>query len=403
MPTFSPRLFWLLPLCALALLLAWRPQAKAPASDYITASAETRDLEQLIMADGTLKARKQVSVGAQVSGQIKKLHVTLGQEVKQGELLVEIDDLPQQNALKDALAQRDNLQAQLDSKEATLRNARLAYQRQQQIVARGLGSTADHDSAKATLDETLADIRALNAQRVQAEIAVDTARVNLGYTRILAPLSGTVVAMPVEEGQTLNASQSTPTLLKIAQLDTMTVEARISEADVINVRVGMPVYFTILGNSQRRFEGSLRAIEPAPDTINDDDTTSSSDSSAIYYHGLFEVPNQDGQLRISMTAQVYLVVARLKDALVIPAIALQGDQVRVIDDGGRISLRRVKVGLNNKVDAQILSGLSTGERVIVSEVNAGQSNAAGACRPPWGCDHGRLVATAGHPPPLQRG
>lgn len=381
MPTFSPRLFWLLPLCALALLLAWRPQAKAPASDYITASAETRDLEQLIMADGTLKARKQVSVGAQVSGQIKKLHVTLGQEVKQGELLVEIDDLPQQNALKDALAQRDNLQAQLDSKEATLRNARLAYQRQQQIVARGLGSTADHDSAKATLDETQADIRALNAQRVQAEIAVDTARVNLGYTRILAPLSGTVVAMPVEEGQTLNASQSTPTLLKIAQLDTMTVEARISEADVINVRVGMPVYFTILGNSQRRFEGSLRAIEPAPDTINDDDTTS---SSAIYYHGLFEVPNQDGQLRISMTAQVYLVVARLKSALVIPAIALQGDQVRVIDDGGRISLRRVRVGLNNKVDAQILSGLSAGERVIVSEVSAGQSNAAGGMPPPMG-------------------
>lgn len=384
MPTLSPRLLWLLPLCALALLLAWRPQAKAPASDYITASAKTRDLEQLIMADGTLKARKQVSVGAQVSGQIKKLHVTLGQEVKQGDLLVEIDDLPQQNALKDALAQRDNLQAQLDSKEATLRNARLAYQRQQQIVARGLGSTADHDSAKATLDETLADIRALNAQRVQAEIAVDTARVNLGYTRILAPLSGTVVAVPVEEGQTLNASQSTPTLLKIAQLDTMTVEARISEADVINVRVGMPVYFTILGNSQRRFEGSLRAIEPAPDTINDDDTTSSSDSSAIYYHGLFEVPNQDGQLRISMTAQVYLVVARLKDALVIPAIALQGDQVRVVDDGGRISLRRVKVGLNNKVDAQILSGLSTGERVIVSEVSAGQSDAAGGMPPPMG-------------------
>ncbi|MFQ2560634.1 efflux RND transporter periplasmic adaptor subunit [Aeromonas caviae] len=384
MPTFSPRLFWLLPLCALALLLAWRPQAKAPASDYITASAKTRDLEQLIMADGTLKARKQVSVGAQVSGQIKKLHVTLGQEVKQGDLLVEIDDLPQQNALKDALAQRDNLQAQLDSKEATLRNARLAYQRQRQIVARGLGSTADHDSAKATLDETLADIRALNAQRVQAEIAVDTARVNLGYTRILAPLSGTVVAMPVEEGQTLNASQSTPTLLKIAQLDTMTVEARISKADVINVRVGMPVYFTILGNSQRRFEGSLRAIEPAPDTINDDDTTSSSDSSAIYYHGLFEVPNQDGQLRISMTAQVYLVIAQLKQALVIPAIALQGDQVRVVDNGGKISLRRVKVGLNNKVDAQILSGLSAGERVIVSEVSAGQSNAAGGMPPPMG-------------------
>ena len=382
MPTLSPRLFWLLPLCALALLLAWRPQASNPASDYITATAKTRDLEQLIMADGTLKARKQVSVGAQVSGQIKKLHVILGQEVKQGELLVEIDDLPQQNALKDAQAQRDNIQAQLDAKEATLRNARLVYQRQQHIVARGLGSTADHDSAKATLDETLADIRALAAQRVQAGIAVDTAKVNLGYTRILAPLSGTVVALPVEEGQTLNASQSTPTLLKIAQLDTMTVEARISEADVIKARVGMPVYFTILGNSQRRFEGSLRAIEPAPDTINDEET-SSSDSSAIYYHGLFDVPNQDGELRISMTAQVYLVAARLKQALVIPAIALQGDRVRVVDDAGKTSLRRVSVGLNNKVDAQILDGLSAGERVIVSEMSVSQS-AAGGMPPPMG-------------------
>lgn len=382
MPTLSPRLFWLLPLCALALLLAWRPQASSPASDYITATAKTRDLEQLIMADGTLKARKQVSVGAQVSGQIKKLHVILGQEVKQGELLVEIDDLPQQNALKDAQAQRDNIQAQLDAKEATLRNARLVYLRQQNIVARGLGSTADHDSAKATLDETLADIRALAAQRVQAGIAVDTARVNLGYTRILAPLSGTVVALPVEEGQTLNASQSTPTLLKIAQLDTMTVEARISEADVIKARVGMPVYFTILGNSQRRFEGSLRAIEPAPDTINDEET-SSSDSSAIYYHGLFDVPNQDGELRISMTAQVYLVAARLKQALVIPAIALQGDRVRVVDDAGKTSLRRVSVGLNNKVDAQILDGLSAGEPVIVSEMSVSQS-AAGGMPPPMG-------------------
>lgn len=292
MPTFSPRLFWLLPLCALALLLAWRPQAKAPASSYITASAETRDLEQLIMADGTLKARKQVSVGAQVSGQIKKLHVTLGQEVKQGELLVEIDDLPQQNALKDALAQRDNLQAQLDSKEATLRNARLAYQRQQQIVARGLGSTADHDSAKATLDETLADIRALNAQRVQAEIAVDTARVNLGYTRILAPLSGTVVAVPVEEGQTLNASQSTPTLLKIAQLDTMTVEAG-SPRPTSSASGSACRSIHHSWQQPARRSGILRAIEePAPDTINDDDTTSSSDSSAIYYHGLFEVPTR---------------------------------------------------------------------------------------------------------------
>lgn len=353
----------------------------APVASYITATAERRDLEQSVLADGTLQAQKLVSVGAQVSGQIKVLHVALGDQVRQGDLLVEIDDLTQQNALKDAEAALDNVQAQLASRRATLRNNALMFDRQRKVLARGLGSQADYDSAEATLIATRADIRALTAQAVQARIAVDTARVNLGYTRIVAPMAGTIVAIPVEQGQTVNAVQSTPTIVKVARLDTMTVEAQISEADVIRVSTGLPIYFTILGAPEQRYEARLRAIEPAPDSINDD--TSSSTTTAVYYNGLFEVSNPEGALRIGMTAQVHLVLATERNALVIPAIALSGDRVQVVDGAGKLQWRQVKVGLNNKVDAQILSGLEVGESVVVSQLTA-QSQQSGRMGPPMG-------------------
>ena len=352
-----------------------------PVASYITATAERRDLEQSVLADGTLQAQKLVSVGAQVSGQIKVLHVALGDQVKQGDLLVEIDDLTQQNALKDAEAALDNVQAQLASRRATLRNNGLVFDRQRKVLARGLGSQADYDSAEATLIATRADIRALTAQAVQARIAVDTARVNLGYTRIVAPMAGTIVAIPVEQGQTVNAVQSTPTIVKVARLDTMTVEAQISEADVIRVSTDLPIYFTILGAPEQRYEARLRAIEPAPDSINDD--TSSSTTTAVYYNGLFEVSNPEGALRIGMTAQVHLVLATERNALVIPAIALSGDRVQVVDGAGKLQWRQVKVGLNNKVDAQILSGLEAGESVVVSQLTA-QSQQSGRMGPPMG-------------------
>ncbi|AKA18795.1 efflux RND transporter periplasmic adaptor subunit [Aeromonas hydrophila] len=359
------------------------PSTAAPTTSYVTAPVERRDLEQSVLADGTLQAQKLVSVGAQVSGQIKALHVALGDEVKQGDLLVEIDDLTQQNALKDTEAALDNVQAQLASRRATLRNNLLAFERQRKVLARGLGSQADYDSAEATLTATRADIRALTAQAVQARIAVDTARVNLGYTRIVSPMAGTIVAIPVEQGQTVNAVQSTPTMVKVARLDTMTVEAQISEADVSRVKAGLPSYFTVLGAPELRYQAHLRAIEPAPDTINDDTTCSSSTSTAVYYHGLFEVENPEGVLRIGMTAQVHIVLATERNALVIPAIALSGDRVQVVDGAGLPQWRQVKVGLNNKVDAQILAGLAAGEAVVVSQLTA-KSQQSGRMGPPMG-------------------
>ncbi|KAA9002520.1 efflux RND transporter periplasmic adaptor subunit [Affinibrenneria salicis] len=378
-------------LLAILLYVIFAPSTAQP--DYITARAEVRDLEQTVLADGTIEAQKLVSVGAQATGQIKTLHVALGDKVTKGQLIAEIDDLTQQNAFKDSEAALKNIQAQRNARLATLRNNQLNWQRQQRLAARGLGARIDFDSAQAELDVTQAEISALDAQIVQAQIAVNTAQVNLGYTRIVSPMDGTVVAIPVEEGQTVNAAQSTPTIAKVANLDTVTVEAQISEADVIKVKTGMPVWFTILGDPAQRYHATLRAIEPAPDSISSDSSSSSSSSStsssstsssAIYYNGLFDVDNPQGTLRISMTAQVYILLNSVKDAVVVPATALDAfgphATLQVVDDQGRIEQRNVTVGLNDNVYTQIVSGLKAGENVIVSRLSP-QSDASAPRRP----------------------
>ncbi|MBV8679396.1 MAG: efflux RND transporter periplasmic adaptor subunit, partial [Aquitalea sp.] len=300
---------------------------RAPLNHYLTATVSHQDLEDSVLATGTIKALREVSVGAQVSGQVKSLKVALGQSVKKGDVLAEIDPRTQENALEDAQASVSSYQSQLQSKLAALLKARQDFARQQQMLGQQATSQESHDSAKAALDEAAADAQQLQAQLQQARISLKTAQLNLGYTRILAPIDGVVVALPVEEGQTVNASQSTPTIVKLAQLDTVTVKAEISEGDVIKVKPGLPVYFTILGDPDRRYQASLRAIDPAPQSYSDSSdststsststssSSSSSSSTAIYYYGLFDVPNPQHKLRINMTAQVTVVLSQVKSAL----------------------------------------------------------------------------------------
>jgi membrane fusion protein, macrolide-specific efflux system len=346
------------------------------AVNYITSPVTKMNIEKTVLADGTISAFKQVSVGAQVSGQIKKLYVELGDEVKQGDMIAEIDDLKQSNDLKQSEASLNSLEAQREAKKARLVNYQLTYDRQLKLINKGVGIQSDLDAAKAELKAIKADITSLNADIVKAQVAVDTAKVNLGYTKIRSPIDGVIVAIPVNQGQTVNSVQSAPTIVKVAQLDKMTVEAQISEADVVNVKKGMPVYFTILGQPNRRFDGlTLRAVEPAPDSINTESNSLSSSSttkSAIYYNGLFDVDNPDNTLRISMTAQVYIVLAEAKDVLTIPSQAIQenidNDKaiVYVIDKQNDIEEREVSLGINNNINVEIKSGLKEGEVVVVS-------------------------------------
>jgi macrolide-specific efflux system membrane fusion protein len=341
---------------------------------YITAPAARFDLEESVLATGILKAFKTVAVGAQVNGQLKTLHVALGDKVKKGQLLAEIDPVLPQNTLKDAEAQVDNLQAQKRSKQALLKQYDLAYQRQDQMNAKDAGSRADLESAQAQLESTRHDISALEAQIKKSVIAVDTARANLGYTRIHAPIDGTVISIDTEEGQTVVSNQAATTILTLATLDTMTVKAKISEADVPRVKPGLPIYFTLLGDSETRYYGKLRAIEPGP--VNGTTTTSTtntgSSSSAIYYYGLFEVPNPDNKLKVSMTTQVAVVLNQAKQALCIPVSSLGEKQtggkatVRVLV-GEQPETRTIRTGISNNVQVQVLAGLIEGEKVIIGD------------------------------------
>ncbi|OZI50703.1 macrolide transporter subunit MacA [Bordetella genomosp. 4] len=377
------RYIWIAVALALVLLLGKMMFFSAPAKpDFATAEARLADMEDSVLASGTLEAVRQVSVGAQVSGQLKSLKVQLGDEVRQGQLVAEIDDMTQQNDLRNAQAALATRKAEQRAKQATLKQAELAYARQRQMLARDASSREDFEQAEATLNVTRADIAALDAQIAQAEIEVDKARVNLGYTRISSPMDGKVVAIVTKEGQTVNSIQSAPTIIKVAQVDTMTVKAQISEADVTRVRPGQKVYFTILGEPDKRYYGTLRAIEPAPDSIQRDEstsaltgasTTTSGTSAAVYYNGLFDVPNPDETLRISMTAQVFIVLGEAKQTLIIPSSALgkRGEDghytVRVVDPDGEAAERQIKVGMNNNVNAQVLEGLKAGERVVSAE------------------------------------
>ena len=335
---------------------------------YITATAERMDLEENVLASGILEAFKTVAVGAQVSGQLKTLHAALGDKVHKGDLLAEIDPVLQQNTLKDSQAQVENLQAQKRSRQAMLKEYDLSYKRQVQMVARDAAPRADLESAQALLESTRQDIIALEAQIKKAVIAVDTAKANLGYTLISAPMDGIVISIDTEEGQTVVSTQTATTILTLADLDTITVKAKISEADITKVSPGMTAYFTLLGDVDTRYYSKLRAIEPGPD-----DSSTSSSGSAVYYNGLFEVPNPDNKLRVSMTAQVSIVLNEARHALCIPMSALGDKQpdgrytVKVLRENMPPEIRFLRTGIDNNVYIQVLEGLADGEQVVVGD------------------------------------
>ncbi|PPE71118.1 efflux RND transporter periplasmic adaptor subunit [Caldimonas thermodepolymerans] len=364
---------------AVAAFAGWRYYAARTAQPtYVTAEVRRGAIEDTVLATGTLMAYKQVNVGAQVSGQVKSLKVALGDRVKKGQLVAEIDSMTQRNALLNAEAALANVRAQLRSAEAQLEQQRLTLRRQEQMRAADATSQADLEAAQAAFRTSQANVEALKAQVEQARISLETAKVNLGYTQITSPIDGQVVAVVTEEGTTVNANQSAPTIIIVAQTDVMTVKASISEADVVTVKPGQRVYFTVLGEPEHRYEATLRTIEPATDAIassssggaGGSSSSSATSATAIYYNGLFDVPNPDGKLRISMTANVHIVRGEARDALIIPSSALgavQGDGrrvVKVLDAQGRVQERLVRVGMDNNVQAQVLEGLNEGEKVI---------------------------------------
>ena len=411
----------------------FKPKEVMP--NYLTATAEIGDIENNVMASGKVKALNTVDVGAQVSGEVTRLFVEVGDEVQKGDLIAQIDQVTQKNSLSNEQASLEqseaalqsaraeslsrqaglkSAQADLASRQAELRQAQADFSRLQGLLAIDAISQQDYDTqgtkvqtaqaavanarasidtAKAAIATTAANINSQQAALRKSQTNVSTAQEDLSYTTIRAPMSGTVVSVTTEQGTTVNANQSAPTIVTLADLSTVRINAQISEADVINVKAGLPVYFNIIGNPDQKYDSILKAIEPAPEKISD---TSSTDA-AIYYVGYIEVPNTERRFRIDMTAQVYIVINQAKDALLIPSAALQPAgktgksknsknvstkntvtnvdsdstatmaNVRVLKADGTVVEQAVKVGINNRVNAEILSGLKKGDEVILSE------------------------------------
>ncbi len=362
----------------------------APTVTMMTSPVRRGSIEETVLATGEVRPSRLVAVGAQASGRITALHVKLGDVVAENDLIAEIDSLTQENNLKTAQASLANYHAQRDEKEAQLTLSRQTLERQQAMVNQNAVARADLESAEATVKTNIAQIAALDAQIQSAEVAVATAKVNLGYTRITAPIAGTVLAVVSQAGQTVNATQSAPTIVVLGQLDRMTVRAEISEADVVHVKPGQKVYFTIIGDPERRYDAVLTSIDPAPETIRSDaaitsstsSSSSSTSSSAIYYYGNFDIPNPDGRLRTYMTAEVNIVLGSADNVLLVPSSALgtRGADgkysVKVLNADGSTAERQVEIGLDDKVNAEVKSGLAEGDKVVTGEMTASQKSAS---------------------------
>jgi macrolide-specific efflux system membrane fusion protein len=353
----------------------------------VVATVERGSVVEPVLASGMLEAAQLVSVGARASGQIETLAVGLGDRVKAGDLIAQIDSQDQQNTVLQADADLANITAQIAAKQATLTQARATLARYEQLGKQNISTQETVDTAVANVAVYTAELDALQAQKSSAEVTVSSAAVALERTRITAPIDGTVVAVVVKEGQTVNASQSAPTIVKIADLSTMLVKAEISEADVMNVAKDQNVTFTTLGAADMPFTAVVRDIEPAPTEIEESDTISS--DSAIYYNGLLEVDNTDGKLRIGMTAEVSIELNRADDVLTVPSAAIKrgarGTYVDLLDPATRaISRHSVTVGLDNRLTAEISDGLEQGNIVVTGTTVAAKTNrsAGGRMGPP---------------------
>lgn len=338
---------------------AWSA-SRAGTGRFLTAAVERADLEDVVTATGTLQPRDYVDVGTQVSGQLQKLHVAIGSVVKKGDLLAEIDPTVYRSRVDADQAQLRNLNAQRAEGQAKLALAGQQLARQQSLM-KADATTADAlQSAQAAARVAAAQLEALKAQIQQTESTLRGDEASLGYTKIYAPMAGTVVSQTAKEGQTLNANQQAPIILRIADLSTMTVDAQVSEADVSRLKIGMDVYFKTLGGGEHRWTGKLRQVNPTPTLVNN----------VVLYDALFDVPNDEGRLMTQMTAQVFFVVAHAEDALTVPLGAVRNGKVRVLKGDSTIETRAVKLGLQTRVAAEVLAGLQEGEQVIAGARSA---------------------------------
>lgn len=361
----------------------WTLLRPAPAGDAApaTAAAATGDIESVVTAQGKLEPKDYVDVGAQVSGKVETLHVDIGDDVITGAPIADIDSAVYEAQLAGEEARLKTLEAQKAEREALLQQATQKADRNEQLVKQKAVSKEIYEDSQTTLAIQQAQLDSLSAQIEEAQSAIETAKTNLGYTKIFSPMNGTIVSQSVKKGQTINANQTAPVIVQVADLDTMTVRAQVAEADITKLKEGTSLYFTTLGGTGKRWQGKIRQLLPTPEIVND----------VVLYNILADIDNTDRQLMNGMTVQLFFVLGEAKDVTIIPAAALlrrlpkedtesgQAYQIRVPGKGKKEELRTIIVGLSSRTQAQVIDGLKSGDKVLLPVAQSG--NAGG---PPGG-------------------
>jgi len=285
-------------LAGLVWVLGFRGKESEP--KYRTARVDTGSITQTVTATGTLSAVTTVKVGSVVSGNVAALHADFNKQVKKGELLAELDPAPFQ-------AKVEQSQAALQKSEVDLRNSEIGLRRQTALRNEGLAPQADFDQAQANYDGAKASV-------AQARATLEQAQTDLRNSKITAPIDGVVVDRQYDLGQSVAASFQAPTIFTIAQdLTKMQVSADVSESDIGMCKVGQPVRFTVDAYPDQTFRGKIAQIRLNA-TVN---------QNVVTYPVIIEVNNEDLALRPSMTANVSIDVATVRDVLRVPNAALR--------------------------------------------------------------------------------
>lgn len=331
------------------------------------------NIEDVVTAQGKLEPKEYVNVGAQVSGKILKLYVDIGDNVKLGDPIADIDPEIYESQVEGDEARLKTLTAQRDEQLALLEQAKRTLSRNQKLANQKAVSQEVADDSDTNVKIAKAKLVSLDAQIEEQQSTLEGNKANLAYTKIFAPINGTVVTLETREGETLNANQTTPTIVQVAALDTMTVKAQVAEADITKIKEGIPVYFTTLGGQQRRWTTSVRQVLPTPETIND----------VVLYNVLADVDNKDRSLMTSMSTQMFFVLGKVDDVAVIPSAALtrrmakqdndsgQAYEVKVLTGKGPVD-KVIHVGLSDRTNAEVKAGLEPGDKILIpAAVSAG--------------------------------
>ena len=341
-------------------------ETKAAANAIATAEATTGNIEEVVTAQGKLEPKEYVDVGAQVSGQVKVLAVEIGDTVKSGDLIAEIDPEVYESRVQADEARLKTLEAQKQQQTAEANSAQLKLKRAQTLIKDNAISKELLEDAQTAVKVAAAQIASLSAQIEEANSTLEGDKANLSYTKIYSTMDGTVVAQSVRQGQTVNANQTAPTIVQVANLDLMTVRAQVAEADIMKLKEGMEMYFTTLGSDGRRWTGTVRQILPSPEVIND----------VVLYNVLVDVDNKDRQLMSGMSTQLFFTAGKAENAVLIPVTALtkpvpaqnneNGEAYEIKVMSGKATTEKiVHIGLMDRSVAEVRSGLQAGEVVVL--------------------------------------